>query len=138
MFSVSIHDGLSIIDRILPRANLFARKEVYGGRELQPIAANVDRLFITVAVNRDFNLRRIERYIIAAGAFSVPYAVALTKIDSVEDPDRLWKRCSPLPQVVRLWSLSATEMKGLDSLVPFRGSRKRLLLLALAVWESPR
>ena len=63
---------IAIIEALLPRMNLFARREVYGSHLLQPIAANLDTLFVTIAVNRDFSVRRVERYLVAATAFGVP------------------------------------------------------------------
>src|ERR1017187_8653190 len=70
-------DEIAIIEAVLPRMNLFARREVYGSHLLQAMASNLDTLFVTVAVNRDFSVRRIERYFVAATAFGVPVAVIL-------------------------------------------------------------
>ena len=54
--------GEGVVRALLPRRNLFARRAAGGTSGLQPIAANLDTLFVAVACNRDFNLRRMERY----------------------------------------------------------------------------
>src|ERR1700679_4085520 len=83
--------GIALIERVLPRKNIFARRAIDGLHSMQAIAANLDTLFVTIAVNRDFNIRRLERYAVAATAYGVPFAIALTKIDLVDNPQSLIK-----------------------------------------------
>jgi ribosome biogenesis GTPase len=78
-------ESAATIRRIVPRANLFTRRAAGGAGTAQPIAANIDTLCIAVAVGADFNLRRIERYLVAAAACGVPAAIALTKADLAAD-----------------------------------------------------
>ncbi len=113
--------GTAIIESILPRNNLFARRAIAGSHLLQPIAANLDRLFVTIAVNRDFNLRRLERYAVAAAAFGVPYAIALTKIDLVEDPDSFMDAAQSVVAGAPVLAFCAFDRRGIDSLSSFRG-----------------
>jgi len=51
------------IEHILPRKTKLARK--VAGREMreQIVATNLDVVFVVSALNREFNLRRIERYL---------------------------------------------------------------------------
>src|SRR5256886_17116723 len=51
------------IECILPRKTKLSRK--VAGRELneQIVAANVDNVFVVSSLNREFNLRRIERHL---------------------------------------------------------------------------
>ena len=58
--------GQAVIHKVLPRKSLFLRKAAGTAREEQPVAANVDILFLCMALNNDFNLRRLERYLAAA------------------------------------------------------------------------
>lgn len=116
----------TMIHRILPRQNLFARRAIDGSRELQPIAANLDTLFITIAVNRDFNLRRLERYVVAAAGFNVPFAVALTKVDLTENPQQFIGAVRSVAANAPVITLSAVTESGLDALHPFRGPEKTI------------
>ncbi len=93
---------------------------------MQPIAANLDTLFITIALNRDFNLRRLERYIIAAAGFNVPCAIALTKIDLVEDPAEFIIAAKSIAGEAPVIALSAMESKGIEELLPFLSTDKTI------------
>lgn len=118
--------GVTMIRKLLPRSNLFARRAIGGSHVLQPIAANLDTLFVTVAVNRDFNLRRLERYVIAAEAFGVPYALALTKIDLVADPVAFMEDARRVVLDAPVIAICALERRGLDALNPFFGSGRTI------------
>ena len=52
--------------RRLERLSLLKRKAPGSGRGIQLIAANVDVIFIVSSCNQDFNLARIERYLVLA------------------------------------------------------------------------
>ena len=72
--------------RILTRANLFKRPAPGHARRLQMIAANVDTLFIVASCNQDFNLARLERYLVLTREVGVRPVVVLTKVDLAESP----------------------------------------------------
>jgi ribosome biogenesis GTPase len=74
--------------RILNRASLFKRRAPGDDRRLQLIAANVDTLFIVASCNQDFNVPRLERYLVLAREVNVTPVVILTKIDLADDPER--------------------------------------------------
>ncbi len=73
-------DGRSIV-RILDRTSLFKRAAPGDDRRLQLIAANVDTLFIVTSCDQDFNVPRIERYLVLAREVGVCPIVVLTKAD---------------------------------------------------------
>ncbi len=74
--------------RILDRASLFKRRAPGHDRRLQRIAANVDTLFIVASCNQDFNIPRLERYLVLAREVNVHPVVVLTKIDLTDTPER--------------------------------------------------
>ena len=115
-----------MIDSVLPRRNLFARRAKDGSHYMQPIAANIDTLFVTVAVNRDFNIRRLERYVVSASAFGVPFAIALTKIDLVEDPDLFIESVREILDDVPIVALSSLDGRGYTALQQFCGPEKTI------------
>jgi len=67
--------------RILERTSLFKRPAPGDERRTQLIAANVDTLFIVTSCNQDFNVARIERYLVLAGEVGVRPVLVLTKVD---------------------------------------------------------
>ena len=114
--AISEYPCISSIERLLPRKNLFARRAIHGSHDLQPMAANLDRLFITIALNRDFNLRRLERYILAASAFGVPFGILLTKIDLIEDWDSFNQQVADIACGAPVHPICAVDGRGLESL----------------------
>ncbi len=77
-----------IIYHVLPRKSVFARKAAGTGRKSQIIAANIDTVFICMALNSDYNLRRLERYLSIAWVSGAKPVVVLTKADLCCDLDR--------------------------------------------------
>lgn len=77
--------GEAIIKGILKRKSSFSRKAAGGTSEEQIIASNIDILFITMSLNQNYNLRRLERYISLAWDSGATPMVLLTKADLCED-----------------------------------------------------
>ena len=74
--------------RILDRTSLFKRPAPGDDRRVQLIAANVDTLFIVTSCNQDFNIARLERYLVVAREVGVRPVLVLTKEDLSADPGR--------------------------------------------------
>ena len=75
--------------RILGRTSLFKRPAPGDDRRVQLIAANVDTLFIVTSCDQDFNIARIERYLVLAREAGVRAVVVLTKSDLAPSPECL-------------------------------------------------
>ncbi len=71
------------IHAILPRKSFLRRKSAGMGLNLQMIAANVDTVFIVQSCHYDFNLSRLERYLVMAEDGRVEPVLVLTKTDLV-------------------------------------------------------
>jgi ribosome biogenesis GTPase / thiamine phosphate phosphatase len=72
--------------RILDRTSLFKRPAPGDDRRTQLIAANVDTLFIVTSCDQDFNVARLERYLVVAREVGVRPVIVLTKADLADDP----------------------------------------------------
>lgn len=79
------YDNLFLIHHILPRFSILQRKEVQSYGEVQPIASNIDFAFLVQAVDRDFNINRLERYLIICNTSKVKPVILLTKIDLIDE-----------------------------------------------------
>lgn len=79
-------DGDGRIARGLERLTLLKRRAA--GREMkeQLIGANIDVLFIAASCNADFNIARLERYLVLARASGIQPVLVLTKADLADDP----------------------------------------------------
>lgn len=71
----------AVIQVVLPRKSLLKRKAAGETQAIQPLAANVDVVFVVSSLNRDFNPKRIERYLTIANSSGAKSAVLLTKAD---------------------------------------------------------
>lgn len=69
------------IAAVLPRRSAFSRRMAGAVTEEQVVAANVDVVFIVMGLDRDFNLRRLERYLLLARQSGAAPVVLLTKPD---------------------------------------------------------
>jgi len=87
--AVSLIDEENVLVRgILPRKTILKRKSGDKDRigektETQIIATNIDTAFIVEAVDRDYSLNRLERYLTIARDGGVKPAVILNKIDLI-------------------------------------------------------
>jgi ribosome biogenesis GTPase / thiamine phosphate phosphatase len=79
--------GSSVL-RLLTRKSLLKRIAAGREHEVQPIAANVDVLFVVSACNEEFNPSRIERYLALALDAGVHPVVVLTKADLAESSEQ--------------------------------------------------
>ena len=59
-------EDTAVIHAVLPRSSIFLRKAAGGANAEQVVATNIDTVFLCMALNNDFNLRRLERYLTAA------------------------------------------------------------------------
>jgi ribosome biogenesis GTPase / thiamine phosphate phosphatase len=78
------------IEDILPRRSKFSRKVAGELTEEQVVAANIDTVFLVMGLDRDYNPRRLERYLITSHESGARPVVLLSKADLVADiADRL-------------------------------------------------
>jgi ribosome biogenesis GTPase len=83
------NDNKAVIHNVLNRKSAFIRKAAGTSNNDQVVAANVDTVFICMSLNKDFNLRRLERYIsIGWDSGAIP-VVVLTKSDLCSDIDSI-------------------------------------------------
>ncbi len=79
--------GDAVIIELESRTSLLRRTEAGTGGNSQSIAANVDILFICMSLNRDYNRRRLERYLAVAYGCGIRPVVILTKSDLATEKD---------------------------------------------------
>jgi ribosome biogenesis GTPase len=73
------------IEAVLPRRSRFSRKSAGDLTEEQVVAANIDVVFLVSGLDNDFNLRRIERYLVTASDGGAQSVILLNKADLVDD-----------------------------------------------------
>jgi len=76
-------DELAIIHEILPRKSLLKRKASGKKVDYQLIAANIDTAIIMQSLDANFNLRRLERYLVMINEGKITPAIFLSKSDLI-------------------------------------------------------
>ncbi len=73
------------IQAILPRRSKFSRRAAGNVTDEQVVATNVDVVFVVMALDHDFSVRRLERYLLLARESGAAPVVLLTKPDLCAD-----------------------------------------------------
>lgn len=113
------------IHHVLERKSLLSRafmsKDWAYSRSLnkQEIAANIDCIFIVVAADQDFSLRRVERYLSCTRHAQAQPVVLLNKIDKADNPDHLLEELRLVALGVPVFPISVQEGQGLEQLTPY-------------------
>ena len=117
---VVLRDDAAVIVKVLERKSKLSRKQPEREVREQVLAANIDVLFIVSGLDRDYNERRIERYLVMARESGARPVVLLNKSDlagelglDLADVIAKTERLSPGVQVL---ALSAKSDHGLDAL----------------------
>lgn len=112
---VQIHnDTQATIQAILPRRSLITRKVAGSTTNLQPLAANVDVAFLVSGLDQDFNLRRIERYLVLAWDSGANPVLVLNKVDLCPDVESYQSEVEAIAPGVPIVRLSAAQGYGID------------------------
>ncbi|WP_126174396.1 ribosome small subunit-dependent GTPase A [Altericroceibacterium xinjiangense] len=115
--------------RILDRASVFKRRAPGGDRRLQLVAANVDTLFIVTSCNQDFNVPRLERYLVLAREVGVRPVVVLTKIDLTDTPERFREAACGLQPDLQVELVNARDPQSVARLAALCGRGETVALL---------
>lgn len=131
---VRLTDGR--ITSVLPRTNALTRgasgrqgKKEAGAVRSQVIAANLDAVFIVSGLDRDFNIRRIERYLTLVYNCGCTPVVILTKADLHASAAPFVQEVEAVSFGVPVHPVSAVRRTGLSALAPYLAPGKTVALL---------
>jgi len=81
-------EGKGVITEVLERKNYIARKSTNLSKQIQLLAANVDRAYLMVTIKSPVtHLAFIDRFLVAAEAFRVPVTLLFNKIDTYSNEE---------------------------------------------------
>jgi ribosome biogenesis GTPase len=109
---------MGVIYKVFPRFSIISRQAVGHSGEAQIIAANVDYAFLVQAVDRDFNINRLERYLTICHSARVKPIVVLTKTDLIDSAalSEIEKSINQRIASVPVITVSNVTQEGLDSI----------------------
>lgn len=130
-------EAKATIQSVLPRKSKFVRKAAGTRTEGQIVGANIDTVFLVTSLNQDFNLRRIERYLIVARESGASPVVVLSKADLCEEVEERLAEIQTVAAGVPIHSISVVNHDGLDELASyFRHGQTVALLGSSGVGKS--
>ena len=114
-----------------PRKTIIERQAVSKQGEKQIISTNIDYAFIVQAVDRDFNINRLERYLIICNTSRVQPIIVLNKIDLITDTALAKLITSILERIkqVPIIAISNETQKGIERLKGYIEKGKTYCLL---------
>ena len=123
--------GNATIRAVLRRRTAIARKVAFQGTDEQVLAANVDTIFLVTSLNRDLNIRRLERYLATAWESGAQPVIVLNKADlcPVEERAALVADVEATAFGVPVHTVSAATSEGLDELRPYVTHGRTVVLL---------
>ena len=122
-------EGFALIQGLLPRRTAFMRKAAGTANEMQVAAANVDVALLTVSLNSNLNLRRLERYLAATYESGASPVVVLTKADGCPDVAAAVAEVSKIAGDAPVIAVSAVSGLGLAALAEHLEPRRTAVLL---------
>ncbi len=122
-------DGTALIHAILPRRTLFTRKAAGETTEVQVLVANIDTTFVVTDAGHDFNLRRLERYLVLVRESGSEPVVVINKADLNERAFDLVPQVREIAPESAICLTNAAAGDGLDALAPFLREGRTVALL---------
>ena len=119
----------AIIHHLFERKSKFTRKMAGSQIDEQIVATNVDIVFLTMSLNADFNVRRLERYLVAAWDSGATPVIVLTKADLCDDVARYVSEVESVAFGVDIVVVSALDGSGLDAVKAYVREGKTIALL---------
>lgn len=104
-----------VIHAVLPRKSKFYRKVAWVTTAEQVLAANVDHVLLVSSLDRDFNPRRIERYLTVAWESGAKPVVVLNKADLCAELEEHVTQIEAIALGVPVHVVSALTMQGLQN-----------------------
>ncbi len=117
---------LGPVRALLPRGGVIARTGE-GGRQV--LAANVDLALVATSLNRELNVRRVERLLAVAAAGGVPAVVLATKADLHADPGAAAGALAGVTGEAPVLTVSAHSGAGVERVRALVGAGRTAVLL---------
>lgn len=112
--AVRILDNTAVVESVALRANEIARKVAGKQSNRQVIATNVDIAFVLLALDNDFSVERLNRFLYQLTSSSIEAVIVLNKADKTDD---LQSYMSQLEQLsLPIITTIATEGVGVDEI----------------------
>ncbi len=119
----------ALMDHVLARKTLLARRRVGRAPDAQPLAANVDVVLVVLALDHALNLGLVERAVALTRAAGIEPIVVLNKADLCADPASYVAEVQARLPGVLTRTLSAQTGQGADAVADAIGARRTATMM---------
>lgn len=123
------NDSLAVIHSVMPRTTTFLRKVAGETTEPQLLATNIDTVFLVTDLGLDFNVRRLERYLVLTYESGATPVIVLNKADLCPDTSEKLAEIETVAVGVPCHCVSAATGDGIDDLQQYVAPGKTVALL---------
>lgn len=125
-------DDSFFIKTILQRKTVFKRKLVGKKQDMQILAVNVDYVFITMSLDSQFNMKRLERFLVATFDSKIIPIIILTKNDLTEDATSFIKEIKTRFPKVTIITTSIFQKESFEPIKEFLTNNKTGVLVGVS------
>jgi len=119
-----------VVQAVLPRSSAIIRRAPTDrARPTQVLASNVDVAFLVTSLNRDFNLRRIERYLAVGWESGATPVILLSKADLADDVAGMVLAAEAVAPGAEVIAASAVTGAGLETVRRHLGPGRTVVFL---------
>lgn len=115
-----LEDGKGVIESLEARKSIVMRKSAHDNTE-QIMVANVDYVFVVMGLDDDFNVRRLERYLVLSEQAHIKPVIILNKADIARDLEQQQAAVAAVAQDVPVHVLSAKTGAGMEAFAQYLG-----------------
>ena len=125
---IRVQEQKATIQRLLTRRTALLRQQ---DRDVQLLASNVDTAFLVTSLNENFNLRRLERYLVMVHDAGVEPVILLTKDDLVESAEaaEVIEEVRAIAGQTAIHAVSCLHRRGMEALSKYLTAGKTAVLL---------
>jgi len=123
------YDLIGYIIEVLPRLNELSRKSPGAKTDKQVLAANIDYALLVQGLDRDFNIMRLERYLVQIYACNIKPIVILNKADLIDDREKYNIEIAKLGRDCPVYFCSTYNQSGIAELKNTVLERKKTYVL---------
>jgi ribosome biogenesis GTPase len=110
------YDSTGYITDVLPRTNTLARREAGTENGKQVLACNIDSAFIVQGLDRDYNLMRLDRYVVQVMACGIRPVIILNKSDLADNAEDYVRDVAALKRDCPVLLCSTVTGTGIDTI----------------------
>ena len=122
-------DGVAEIVYRYPRKSSLCRQATGDVKDKQVLAANIDLVFVISGLDQNFNVNRIERFLMMAWSSGLPAVLLLNKADLFPNPVAQLSALEPILSGTPVHPISALRGTAIDTVTSYLGTGKSAALV---------